>query len=283
MHPDPRAYTRLKTKNGIDIWTAQRWARFHLSFIDFLIGASAGNFRTSVLINEAGNDGYRPDNHLRLEVHPRQKADHLGNISLRLVNPIDAIPEALANAWLDDKIKERIFAATTLRSAKLGVFERFIRTIAFLEQWLHMRYPDCSERQDRFRASVNEYNTHLQTASAEIRAFAGEFAAPRYPRKNRLKDLLVRAFNECRPLGLACDEQQAQIVADRRNELAHGKEPSEKDQMHDLLLGSDIGLAVIELLTLKDIGLDPANQFMPRRDRYGTQNGIYKLEARGDG
>ncbi len=273
------AHTRLKTDNGTDIWTAQRWARFHLSFIDFLVGASAGNFHTSVLINVAENDGHGFDNHLRLEVYPRTKADHLGDISLRLVNPIDAIPRALVNAWLDDQIKERIFAATTLRSAELGVFERFIRTIAFLEKWLRTRYPDCSERQDRFKTSVVDYNQHLNTASIEVKAFAQEFASPRYPLENNLNDLLVRAFNECRPLGLACDEQQAQIVVDRRNEIAHGNEPSERDQIHDLLLGSDLGLAVIELLTLKDIGLDPANQFKPRHDRYGTQNGIYRSEG----
>ncbi len=271
-----RAYTRLKTDNGVDIWTAQRWARFHLSFIDFLVGASAGNFHTSVLINEAEIDGDIFDNHLRLGVYPRAKADHPGKISLRLVNPIDVIPRALVNAWADDQIKERILAATTLRSAKLGVFERFIRTIAFLEKWLHVRYPDCSERQDRFKASVVEYNNHLNAASIKVRDFAQEFARPRYPQTNNLRGLLVRAFDECRPLGLACDEQQAKILADRRHEIAHGNEPSERDQIHDLLLGSDIGLAVIELLTLKDIGFDPANQFNPRHDRYGSQNGIYE-------
>ncbi|SDD99137.1 hypothetical protein SAMN05421538_103194 [Paracoccus isoporae] len=277
-----RAYTRLKTKRGIDIWTAQSWARFHLHFIDFIVGASAGDFRTSVFIDEPDSSDYRLDNHLRLAVYPRQKADHLRNISIILTNPIDAIPEALANAWIDDSIKERVLAAATLRSAKLGIFERFIRTITFLEQWLHVRYPDCSERQDRFSSYVNDYNAHLRTASKEVKSFAEEFARPRYPKKNSLKELLVKAFSECRPFGLACDNQQAQIMADRRNDLAHGKEPTARDQIHELLIGSDLGLAVIELLTLKDIGLDPANNFRPRYGRYGTQHGIYTLEARGD-
>jgi hypothetical protein len=271
-----RAYTRLKTHNGIDIWTAEHWARFHLSFIDFLVGASAGNFHTSVLANVVENDGCRLDSHLRLRVYPRKKADHQGDICLSLLNPIDAVPQALAKAWIDGKIKERIHTVTTLRSAKLGVFERFTRTIAFLEQWLRVRYTDCSEMQGRYRKYVNDYNAHLETASAEIRAFAKDFARPRYPRTKSLKQLLVQAFDECRPLGLACYDKQAKIMAGRRNELAHGDEPSERDQIHDLLLGSDIGLAVIELLTLKDLGLDPANNFNPRHDRYGTQNGIYE-------
>ncbi|WP_151718160.1 HEPN domain-containing protein [Gemmobacter serpentinus] len=277
-----RAYTRLKTNNGVDIWTAQRWSMFHLSFIDFLVGSSAGNFHTSVLINDADNSSYRPDNKLRLRVFPRGKADYLSDISLRLTDPIDVIPQALVRAWLDDQIKQRIFTATTLRSPKLGVFERFIRTIAFVEQWLRTRYPDCSEKKKQFKASVVEYNNHLSTAPEKVRTFAQEFAKPRYPQTNNLKDLLVRAFTECRPLGLACDEQQAQIVADRRNELAHGNEPSERHQIRDLLIGSDIGLAVIELLTLKDIGFDPSNQHEPRRDRYGSQNGIYKSRSRGE-
>lgn len=274
-----RAYTRLKTNDGIDIWTAQRWARFHLNFIDFLAGSTAGEFRTSVLVNEAENDGIKLDNHLRLAVYPRKKADHPGQISLRLENPIDFIPRTLAHAWLDDQVKARISAATVLRSAELGIFERFIRTVAFLEKWLRKRYPDCTERQEQFKASVSKYNTHLNTASLEVKAFAEEFAKPRYPQANNLKDLLVRAFDECRPLGLACDEQRAQIVANLRNEIAHGSEPSDRDQIRDLLLGSDIGLAIIELLTLKDLGLSPEKHFKARRDRYGTQNGIYEQSA----
>jgi hypothetical protein len=277
-----RAYTRLKTDNGVDIWTAQKWARFQLSFTDFLVGSSAGNFHTSVLVNVPKRDGVEMDNHFRLNVYPRKGVDHPGEISLRLKNPIDAIPQALVKAWKDDQIKFRIFATTTLRTAKLGVFERFIRTIAFLEQWLRKRYPDCSGKQKRYEASVGGYSAYLKTASEEVQSFGKEFARPRNPKKNSLKDLLMLAFEECGPLGLACDEPRAKIIADRRNELAHGIEPSENDQIQDLLLGSDIGLAVIELLTLKDLGLDPEKQFKPRHDRYGTQNGIYKLRANGD-
>lgn len=278
-----RAYTRLKTNNGIDIWTAKKWARFQLSFIDFLVGSSAGSFHNSVLVNVPERDGVDVDNHLRLKVYPRKRADHPGEISLRLKNPIDAIPQALVKAWNDDQIKLRIFAANTLQTAKLGVFERFIRTIAFLEQWLHKRYPDCSEKQKRYKACVGGYSTHLKTASDEVQSFAAEFARPRHPKRNSLKDLLMLAFEECGPMGLVCDEPRAKIIADRRNELAHGNEPSESDQIQDLLLGSDIGLAVIELLTLKDLGLDPEKHFKPRQDRYGTQNGIYELRANGDG
>jgi len=277
-----RAYTRLRASNGIDIWTAQQWAGFHLCFIDFLAGSSAGDFRTSVLANDPDNDGDQFDNHLRLSVYQRKKADHWREISLHQKNPIETIPRALMVAWKDDQIKDRILAVTTLRTATLGVFERFIRTIAYLEQWLRKRYRECSEKQENFKTYVKEYNKHMETASNEVEAFAKEFARPRYPQNNSLKDLLLLAFDECLPLGLACDEQRAQVIADRRNELAHGNEPSEKGQIDDLLVGSDIGLAVIELLTLKDLGLEPEKQFQPRRDRYGTQTGIYKLRASGD-
>jgi len=208
--------------------------------------------------------------------------DHWREISLHQKNPIETIPRALMVAWKDDQIKDRILAVTTLRTATLGVFERFIRTIAYLEQWLRKRYRECSEKQENFKTYVKEYNKHMETASNEVEAFAKEFARPRYPQNNSLKDLLLLAFDECLPLGLACDEQRAQVIADRRNELAHGNEPSEKGQIDDLLVGSDIGLAVIELLTLKDLGLEPEKQFQPRRDRYGTQTGIYKLRASGD-
>lgn len=267
-----RSFTRLVEPEHLTIWQVVEFSRLQLTLLDFLAGKPTGDYNYGIL----GGRGW--DSSLRLMGRKRGKADKKsGQTRTILDDPISLLPQLISRVWHDEDIKKRMFAATTLVGANLGFIEKFSRTSAYLEQWLRKRYgkSGLALRQAAYKQDIGIYRDFIKSGGAEIIDFADRFAKPVYPRESTLRELFEMAITECAPLGLTVADSYERELVQLRNEVFHGHEGSSREWMKKIQFATEVGIAVLELLTAKDMGLTPPNNYQPRHDILGTQLGIY--------
>lgn len=198
-------------------------------------------------------------------------------IACQIEDPSARLPEILSLASASKELTQRIFALTTLRSAKLGLIEQFTRAVSFVEKMLRTRYEstDVQQRKADYIAGIVQYNSHMSAAPQAISEFGEMFAAPRYPTELTLKDLFRKGIDECRELGLTVGDQYEKELIGLRNQISHGEEKGGSEWMTGVLIGKEVAIAILELLTVKDIGLSIPEDFKPRTDTLAYQRGLF--------
>ncbi len=267
-----RSFTRLRNPDRVRIKDVIKFSHFQLTLLDFLSGKPTGDYHYGIL------GGRGRDSTLRIACRKREELD-LSHPQTRTVmnTPIKQLPELISLVWHNDNIQENMMAATTLVGANLGLIERFSRTTAYLERWLSKRYGNraLKLRQDAYKAQIQAYQDFIRSGGPEIVDFAERFARPAYPRELNLRELLELATEECTPLGLTVEKGYEGELARLRNEVFHGHEGGSTEWIKKIQFAVEVGTAILELLTAKDMGLLPPNSFRPRRDILGTQLGIF--------
>ncbi|MFG6586046.1 hypothetical protein [Sulfitobacter sp. MOLA879] len=267
-----RSFTRLVEPERLTIWQVIEFSHLQLALLDFLAGKPTGDYNYGIL----GARGW--DSSLRLMGSKRGEADKKPSQTRTILDdPISLVPQLISKVWHVDELKEQIFVATTLIGANLGFIEKFSRTSAYLEQRLRKRYrkSGLASRQSAYKQGIAVYRDFIKSGGKEITDFANRFAKPVYPRESTLRELFEMAITECAPLGLTVPNGYERELVQLRNEVFHGHEGSSREWMKKIQFATEVGIAVLELLTAKDIGLTPPNNYRPRHDTLGTQLGIY--------
>jgi hypothetical protein len=271
-----RSFTRLVESGRLTIWQVIEFSRLQLTLLDFLAGKPTGDYNYGVL----GGRGW--DSSLRVMGRKRGKNDKKSSQTKTILeDPISLFPQLISRVWHDKDIKERVFAATTLVGANLGLIEKFSRTSAYLEQWLRKRYGTNSLilRQDAYKEGIKKYRDFITSGGADINDFAERFARPSYPKDSTLREVFQMAIMECEPLGLTVAENYERELVNLRNEIFHGHEDSSIEWIKRIQFATEVGIAILELLTAKDMGLSPPNNYRPRYDILGTLDSSLKCDG----
>lgn len=164
-----------------------------------------------------------------------------------------------------------------------GFYEKLSVLLAFAENLFRKRYNHpLSAVQQEYARGLSAFANHMGSASPEIQSWAKKFAAPNPPRKS-FRYLLEAAIDECKALGMQVNNEiTVEEIKRIRNELFHGDFFLNDFDGNRLVLLSEFILSLIELITVKDIGFVPGEDYFARHDRHSCQLGIFNTERKND-